>query len=55
MAKRKQKPNMNQSGNPVTVIVARTLGLSGTPALILEWVVFLVLLFIVGGILLGGT
>lgn len=49
-----KKPKMNQSGNPFTVIFYK-LGLRGTPALVAEWVSFLVLLFIVGGILFGGT
>ena len=50
----KQKPNMKQSGNPVTVLVSR-LGFKGNTAIMIEWAVFLTLLFIVGGILLGGT
>ena len=50
----KRKSNMEQSGNPFTVIFYK-LGLRGTSALIAEWVSFLALLFIFGGILLGGT
>lgn len=51
MAKRQ---SMKQSGNPVTVLV-KYLGFKGRTAVIIEWVVFGVSLFIIGGILLGGT
>ena len=49
-----KRQSMKQSGNPITVIVKR-LGFSGTTAEIIEWVVFGLILFIVGGILLGGS
>ena len=49
-----KRQSMKQSGNPVTV-VSRRLGFKGKTAEIIDWVVFVVSLFIIGGILLGGT
>ena len=49
-----KRQSMKQSGNPVSVI-SRGLGFKGKTADIVDWVVFGVILFIVGGILLGGS
>ena len=52
MKKQKRQP-MNQSGNPITVLV-KYLGFKGKTAVVIEWVVFGVSMFIIGGILIGG-
>lgn len=52
MKKQKRQP-MNQSGNPVSV-VSRKLGFKGKTAVVVDWLVFGVSMFIIGGILLGG-
>ena len=49
-----KRQSMKQSGNPVTV-VSRRLGFKGRTADLVDWVVFAVSMFIIGGILLGGT
>ena len=53
MKKQKRQP-MNQSGNPITVLV-KYIGFKGKTAVMIEWAVLGVALFLIGGILIGGT